>query len=44
MYFCKPGTAEKKDNIRTIATTNSTILIEVLDPAWKDFANNIKIN
>lgn len=44
MYFCKPGTAENKDNIRTIATTNSTILIEVLDPAWKDFANNIIIN
>lgn len=44
MYFCKPGTTQNSNNFRVIDTTNTTILIEVLDPAWINFINWITVN
>jgi hypothetical protein len=44
MYFCKNGSLIDTSNVRTITTTNTTILIEILDLAWIDFVNWIKIN
>lgn len=44
MYFCKPGTATDTNNVRIITTPNTAILIEILDPAWVDFINGIKLN
>lgn len=44
MYFCKNGSPTDTSNVRVITTANTTILIEILDPAWVDFINWIKIN
>lgn len=44
MYFCKSGTVADTNNIRVITTANTTILIEILDAAWVDFINGIKLN
>lgn len=44
MYFCKPGTVQNSNNFRVINTANTTILVELLDPAWVSFINWITIN
>lgn len=44
MYFCKPGITETGNNFRVMNTANTTILIELLDPAWVNFINWITIN
>ena len=44
MYFCKNGTPTDTNNVRVITTANTTILIEILDAAWVDFINGIKLN
>lgn len=44
MYFCKNGTVTDTNNVRVITTANTTILVEIIDSAWIDFINAIKIN
>jgi hypothetical protein len=44
MYFCKNWTAIDNTSLRVFTLANATILIEILDPAWADFINWIKIN
>ncbi len=44
MYFCKNGTPTDTNNVRVINTANTTIIVEIFDPAWVDFINNIKLN
>ena len=44
VYFCKNGKTIDTNNVKTITIWETTILIELLDPAWVDFVNNIKIS
>lgn len=44
IYYCKSWTPTNISNTRVITANNMTLLIQVKDPAWVDFANAIVVN
>lgn len=44
LYFCAWTLASPNANFRTLSSNDGTILIEVLDASWTNFANAITVN
>lgn len=44
IYYCKSWTPTNLSNTRVITANNMTLLVQVKDPAWVDFANGIVVN